>query len=400
MDRGMLSNYVNEDRIVDVRRRGYAYEALKQYIKACINLFNKQQSVNMNTMDIRSPRGPTLKEFERSLKRLCAEDRADDFIDRGIGSIQDGHIKEDLIAICHYYFGRPKMQTEALRDRMIFLMNHMMLLRGETSREIDLSHMFSLEFTDEGVPRCPVFAFMILNGKTNQDNQKLYSGVIRHKNVNTCALGAVGFYLFHRFHMTNERFPDFSENRNWFSIKLCPGRSSDTTKAVCYNTQLNSVNRAFDALGIYSSKKTHSCRGSGAREAEMAGASLDYIRRVGRWNSETMENSYLTCLPRQAMRIIHDFPEEHEIFKPATFLSFSEESLFAISNTTPPAEVEMDRVVPHINGRFNELSDQAQSALRTFENGQQQAAVTPAMIASLVSSIDNLQVKVDLWSNN
>lgn len=55
---------------------------------------------------------------------------------------------------------------------------------------------------------------MILNGKTNQDNQKLYSGVIRHKNVNTCAFGAVGFYLFHRFRMTNERFPDFSENRN------------------------------------------------------------------------------------------------------------------------------------------------------------------------------------------
>lgn len=51
------------------------------------------------------------------------------------------------------------MQTEALRDRMVLLMNHMMLLRGETSREIDLSHMFSLEFTDEGVARCPVFFY-------------------------------------------------------------------------------------------------------------------------------------------------------------------------------------------------------------------------------------------------
>lgn len=71
-----------------------------------------------------------------------------------------------------------------------------------------------------------------------------------------------------------------------------------------------------------------------------------------------------------------------------------------MSNTTPPAELEMNRVVPHINGRFNDLSDQVQPVLRTFKNGQQQAAVTPAMIASLVSSIDNLQAKVDLWSNN
>lgn len=61
MDCGMLSNYVNEDGTVTVRRRGYAYETLKQYIKACMDLFNKQQSANMNTMDIRRPRGPTLK---------------------------------------------------------------------------------------------------------------------------------------------------------------------------------------------------------------------------------------------------------------------------------------------------------------------------------------------------
>lgn len=46
----------------------------------------------------------------------------------------------------------------------------------------------------------------------------------------------------------------------------------------------------------------------------MAGASLDHIRRVGRWNSEAIENSYLTCFPRQAMIIIHGFPKERGCF--------------------------------------------------------------------------------------
>lgn len=122
-------------------------------------------------MDIRSPHEPTFKEFERSLKKLCAGDRVDDFIDCGINPIQERYTKEDSANICHYYFDRLNMQTEAFRDRMVFFfMNHMMLLRGETFREIYLSYMFSLKFADESVSHCPVLVFMKLNGKTNQGN--------------------------------------------------------------------------------------------------------------------------------------------------------------------------------------------------------------------------------------
>lgn len=42
------------------------------------------------------------------------------------------------------------MTGDALRDRMMFFLNHMMKLRGESLREINLNHMFSLEFKDEG----------------------------------------------------------------------------------------------------------------------------------------------------------------------------------------------------------------------------------------------------------
>jgi hypothetical protein len=52
--------------------------------------------------------------------------------------------------LANYYLGIKKNACSALRDRMIFLLNHMMMLRGETLREANLNHLFSLDFKDEG----------------------------------------------------------------------------------------------------------------------------------------------------------------------------------------------------------------------------------------------------------
>ncbi|KAI8051852.1 hypothetical protein BDF21DRAFT_303673, partial [Thamnidium elegans] len=68
-----------------------------------------------------------------------------------------------------------------------------------------------------------------------------------------------------------------------------------------------SISKAFAAVGTNSVKKTHSGRQTGARNAEMTGFSHDYIGRLGRWNSESMENSYSTCLPRPVIRVIQGF---------------------------------------------------------------------------------------------
>lgn len=455
---GMLIPMKNNDGSVTEVRKGYSHETLKQYIKACVDLHNKQKTQYQGTLSIAHPRGETLKSFESTLKKLSAEGRqSEDYVDPGIGSIQDGYNSEQLVSVADYYLQREKMAGAALRDRMVLLLNHMMMLRGETLRSANLSHIFPLEFKDEGATRCPVFVMMITGGKTNQEGHKLYSGVIRHKNVNTCAFGATGFYLFHRFHVQGEQFPDFSSNRNWFNIKLARGREAE--KGVSYNTQLASVNKAFTEVGINSKKKTYSGRQAGAREAEMAGLSLDHIRRVGRWNAESMENNYLTCLPRTAIRVIHGFPEErgcfwlpralvdppvslknmifpdvelwqdkmkqneemqticgegflkllvelraiilqdavilhqtmpnheifnHEIFRSEEYHSFERELLQAISSATPPAEVEMQRVVPQINDRINELAQQ----IRTTNHQQFAGDIASSICSTLMQKID------------
>ena len=457
-EKGIQSTGRNADGTTSTTRIAYSHETLKMHIKALVDLYNKQKVEYEGMMTLKHPRGETLKSFESSLKRLCSAARqSENFVDPGIGSIQDGYNAEQLVQVADYYFGRKKKAGDALRDRMMFLLNHMMMLRGETLRDTNLNHLFSLEFKDEGATRCPVFVMMIMGGKTNQEHHKLYSGVIRHKNVQMCAFGAIGFYLFHRFHVQGEAFPDFSMNENWFNTKLARGRS--VNKAVSYNTQLNSVNNAFAAVGINSVKKTHSGRQAGAREAEMAGLSHDHIRRVGRWNSESMENNYLTCLPRTAIRVIQGFPEEkgcfwlpralvtpplslqkkifpmveewqqkmqedsscqticgegflkllvelrtiilqdavffkqlvpdheifsHEIFQCEEFTTFADELNRTINSTTPPAEVEIQRVVPEINSRISDLSSQIQSLYRASGSNN---AISNEVIEAISSNV-------------
>lgn len=104
--------------------------------------------------------------------------------------------------------------------------------------------MFYLEFKDEGATRCPVLVMMITGGTTNQEQQlMLYNGIIRHRNVQTCAFGAVGMYLFHRFHVKGEGFPDFALNENRFKTKLARGRTDN--KSVSCNTQHTSIKKVL-----------------------------------------------------------------------------------------------------------------------------------------------------------
>ncbi|CEP20124.1 hypothetical protein [Parasitella parasitica] len=421
-DRGIESTTRNVDGTATTIRISYSHETLKMHIKALVGLYAKQKADYKDTMTLEHPRGDTLKSFESSLKRLCSAARqSESFIDPGIGSIQDRYNAEQLVKIANYYLEREKKPGDALRDRMMFPLNHMMMSR------------------DEGATRCPVFVMMITGGKTNQEHHKLYSGVIRHKNVHICAFGAVGFYLFHRFHVKGEAFPDFASNANWFNVKLARG-SRSSEKSVTYNTQLTSVNNAFAAVGINSVKKTHSGRQAGAREAEMAGLSHDHIRRVGRWNSESMENNYLTCLPRTAIRVIGGFPEEkgcfwlprsllsppltlqrkifpmveewqadpscqticgedavflkqqaeehemfqQEIFQSEEFNSFAENLNRCINSTTPPSEIEIQRIVPEINSRISDLALQIQSVHNTTANN---SSISAELIEAISSNV-------------
>ena len=165
--------------------------------------------------------------------------------------------------------------------------------------------------------------------------------MIRNVEPRVCPVGALAFYLFHRFEVKHEPFPVLNRRCDWYcvrltahlyisvcltadahrsvSISLCvrmrvlrydlflfPGRDA----GVSYKTEHNAISKAFAAVGVIAKKKTHMGRGAGAQLAEEMGASTSQIGRAGRWNAGAgaLENSYLTSLPREAMRAVAGFP--------------------------------------------------------------------------------------------
>ncbi|OBZ80450.1 hypothetical protein A0J61_11501, partial [Choanephora cucurbitarum] len=205
---------------------------------------------------------------------------------------------DELIRVSMYYF--TSAVESMMRDRLAFLMQHMMLLRGESTRRIDLTDLFTLDLKDEDYPECPALVLLMREGKTNHTGRSEYAATIRHKDYKICAFGAIAFYFFYRWQIMNEEFPDLSKNELWFDIKILKGNKGITNEND-YSTQYKSICKVLDACGINSQKKIHAGR-------EIAGTSEDQLRRHGRWNAQSMENNYLTSLPRQSIRVINGFP--------------------------------------------------------------------------------------------
>jgi hypothetical protein len=179
-------------------------ETISHYIKAVVDLHACQASRNLVSEP--SVRGKALKAWLKSRQYGERQRYRNSYQDRALNSIQDGYTPEELIKISMFFFAEGKEQS--FRDRMVFLMQHMMLLRGENTRDMDLADLFPLQFKDEGFSECPVLVVRMDHGKTTKFGTLQYAGTIRHRDHRVCAFGALAMYFFYRWHITNEDFPD------------------------------------------------------------------------------------------------------------------------------------------------------------------------------------------------
>jgi hypothetical protein len=154
-------------------------------------------------------------------------------------------------------------------------------------------------------------------------------GCMRNKNVLLCPLSALAFNFLFRWGFqtaggskansqphskTNSQphrtLPSFSAPHEFYNIHVFPGKISEPKKQWAYSGQREWTNKLFKGAGIITGKSTHSGRRQAARHAELAGVEKSQIRRAGHWNSDSITNSYLSCLPRKFMRTIAGFREE------------------------------------------------------------------------------------------
>ncbi|KAF2191868.1 hypothetical protein K469DRAFT_555883, partial [Zopfia rhizophila CBS 207.26] len=127
------------------------------------------------------------------------------------------------------------------------LLGHYMLTRGGDRRSAEISDLFTFEFKCEGPTRCMPLIFTTRAGKENQHGHLETISALHYKNP---------------------------------------------LQPLSYTSQRDWVAKAFEDVGISSSKKTHIGRAAGAKTAELKGVSQEQIRRAGRWNQEQMVGCY------------------------------------------------------------------------------------------------------------
>ena len=291
------------------RLRPVGLATFSLYTAAIVDLWKEQVSMGLNHHPNPRTNGKAWKEAHAALKRGQHQAKRDQYVDRGSGTLQDGYTRDQFVTCLEGLWrngSESRQYVEPyLRTVCDLLLDHTMLLRGHSTRACQLADLFTLEFQNEGVTPCWPVIMVMDQGKTNQFGKREYAACIRNREVITCPVGALAFYLFYRWHRGGESFPDFTSRRDWYDIFLLKGKNN--RQEITYDTQLDWVKRAFTSAGVAMTKKTHAGRGQGAREAETRGATEFDIRRAGRWNSDTMSNAYLSSFPRSAIKALAGF---------------------------------------------------------------------------------------------
>ncbi|KAI9922803.1 hypothetical protein PsorP6_002543 [Peronosclerospora sorghi] len=136
--------------------------------------------------------------------------RSEAFEDRGMNTLADGYTVKDMMTLHQHYMSANS--GNQLRKRVDLLIAHMMLMRGKIRRMLQIVE----DIENEGPGACQALLCIMDQGKTNQFG-KIESGTaLRSKSPDLCAIGAIDFYLFYRFHIEKGPFLDFKGRKNWY----------------------------------------------------------------------------------------------------------------------------------------------------------------------------------------
>ncbi|CAO1636255.1 unnamed protein product [Parajaminaea phylloscopi] len=288
------------------------YQTVSAASNAIVALYKLQVTQRINGYP--HPRGHTVKLLMQNLQLDTARRKRENF-DNKKHVASEGYTAEEHAQICHYHLS---VGTFAgLRSLVAHLVSHMCMLRSDSARMVELSDIYQGTMGEAGSPGAAAYlAIALRQSKVNRTGRVEYVGLLRHVNPAQCGVFAIALFLFQRFHLRTEAFPDLSSNRSWYLIKLLCS-DNDSEAAITYSNHHHHVSKAFQQLGLrHLPKVTHASRGSGAREAESKGVSQAEIERMGHWKdvSSALQQSYLTTLPLATMRALAGFDKGQEYF--------------------------------------------------------------------------------------
>ena len=253
------------DKSIQQGKTRLSWASVRSYITAITDLYREQKVMGVNCHP--SPREDTVRQYLKTLQRRDVRHEKGQWADKGRDTLLDGYSEEDFDRICRQLWAHSNKSPEChFRTLVDLLLGHYMLVRGSDRRFVEISDLFTFEFPGEGPTRCMPLIMTTRQSKTNQHGRLETGGALRNRDPQICPLGGLAFYLLYRWDLTDEPFPDFSDRRAWYNIRVLKSSTAgaNPNSPLTYNSQLNWVNKAFKYAGVTSRKKTHGGRPSGA----------------------------------------------------------------------------------------------------------------------------------------
>ncbi|GAA5971969.1 hypothetical protein JCM11641_001590 [Rhodosporidiobolus odoratus] len=140
------------------------------YVAAVVDLWKQQRAEGVNSFP-HPGEWPAVKQMKELTAAKKHERKRKEYVDRGIGSLQDGYTSLDQFkALLKAGFTRET--AEGLRDRLTYCLGHYGLLRSNNILPIELADLSTVELKNEGPSPCHVVFALLDHGKTNQEGRQ------------------------------------------------------------------------------------------------------------------------------------------------------------------------------------------------------------------------------------
>ena len=292
------------------------YSVLNQYRSAILDLHAQQRDGGCNNIPKEVLMSGRVKRLLKTVKMRKTQIAKSNFDEKLTSEFTPYTAAQDIPRLEDFFFQKNLLSSiysvASLHDQYCLLMTTNGILRGKSLFKCELSDICSLLHKDKNsLEDILIHVMRIATGKTN-GLKTLYGRCIRHRNVNECAIGALGFYLMARFMQSGEAESfDFTSNKAWFNIKLLTdSRGFDNTISVTDQAYASNMKNACRHLGIISKHFVHFGRSAGSVKAELDELDGYNINDLGNWNVDTRRDVYSAKLPMKAMRVMAGHPDE------------------------------------------------------------------------------------------
>ncbi|TFY79269.1 hypothetical protein EWM64_g4743 [Hericium alpestre] len=223
------------------------------------------------------------------------------------GTSSDAYMLAELQQCMFWCVSESKTSRElfhGVRDRAMLLVSAGTAFRGDSARMVQWSDLFISEVPLQEVRPdylLPVLGVYSDNAKHNQQGRVDEFGMIRHRIVELCPIGAAALLFWAHFHVLEcpppDFVPDFTDKnfgqfgrRDWYSCHLFYG--TKVNKAMSYDNHYDCIKQIHEVCMILLTKVTHTTCHFGAQNARNHGASMNGAKAMGGWSDS---GSYRAC---------------------------------------------------------------------------------------------------------